>query len=104
MYNTVKEMPGGPEWHSHSVILPDAPEEPQVLYYRDIIECAKYLFQAPEFDGHMDFSPRRSRNEKGDIVYHEMSTGEDWHELQVCQQTLCPCRRMSRLTCFVRPH
>src|SRR6266849_4574052 len=86
MYDMVKEMPGGPEWHSHHVNLHDAPEEPQILYYRNIIECAEFLFQSPEFEGHMDFSPHHAYDENEDAIYHEMNTGEDWHEIQVCQQ------------------
>ena len=79
----VKEMPGGPEWHARDVVLHDAPEEPQRFYYRNIIECARYLFQNQEFDGHMEFAPCRARNDDGDVIYHEMNTGEDWHEIQV---------------------
>lgn len=85
MYDMVKEMPGGPEWHASDVILHDAPEEPQRLYYRDIIECAEYLFQTPEFDGHMEFSPHCANE---NIIYHEMNSGSDWHEIQVCQKII----------------
>lgn len=84
MYDTVKEMPGGPAWISHEVILHDAPEEPQRFYHRNIIECAEYLFQAPEFNHRMEFAPHHPHNTSGDIIYHEMNTGSDWHEVQVC--------------------
>jgi len=85
MYDMVKTMPGGPEWHLHDVVVHDAPTEPQRLYYRNIIECAEFLFQSPEFNGHMEFSPHHACNENGDTIYHEMNTGQDWHELQVRQ-------------------
>ena len=96
----VKEMPGGPEWQACDVMLHDAPEEPQIFYYRDIIKCAKYLFQMPEFNGHMEFSPRTARDGDGNIIYHEMNTGEDWHEVQVYKHRIgCVCR----LRHFARP-
>ena len=101
MYKMVKEMPGGPEWQACDVTLHDAPEEPQIFYYRDIIKCAEYLFQTPEFNGHMEFSPRTARDGDGNIIYHEMNTGEDWHEVQVCKHRVgCVCR----LRHFARPH
>jgi hypothetical protein len=86
MYDMVKEMPGGPEWHAHDVILHDAPQEPQRLYYRNIIDCAAFLLQSTEFKGHMEFAPQRAHNQDGIPIYHEMNTGEDWHTVQVCQQ------------------
>ncbi|KAF8522348.1 hypothetical protein JB92DRAFT_2614680, partial [Gautieria morchelliformis] len=47
----------GPAWHVKEVILPEAPNEPQILYYQDIVECLKYLEQNPAFDGFMNYEP-----------------------------------------------
>jgi len=68
MYDMVKDMPGGPEWRAHDVILHDAPQEPQRLYYRNIIDCAAFLLQSTEFNGHMEFAPQRACNENGILI------------------------------------
>jgi len=44
-----QHMPHGPAWKSSTVTLPDAPNEPQIFFYRDIIECVKFLFGNPKF-------------------------------------------------------
>lgn len=91
MFSTIDtEMEGGPDWKSEVITLPDAPEEPQTLYYRDPDECAAYLFGNPAFSDVMDYGPCEVYEQEDDVrVYHEMSTGELWAQQQVC---FSPCQ------------
>lgn len=88
MYDKIQGMSGGPEWHESKLTLPDAPNEPQTLYSRNIIECAHFLFENPTFAGSMDYAHRRVTDEKGKQIYNEMATGDDWKEIQVCFRNL----------------
>ena len=56
-----------------------------MLYYREAIECVKYLCENPLFSGHMDFIPRReyAGEEKTERLYNEMMTGDRAWNLQV---------------------
>jgi len=79
-----QHMPHGPAWKSSTVTLPDAPNEPQIFFYRDIIECVKFLFGNPKFRDSMVYEPYELYEEDGKTrVYHEMYTGKCWNELQV---------------------
>ncbi|KAF8326296.1 uncharacterized protein EI90DRAFT_2868868, partial [Cantharellus anzutake] len=42
-------MPTGPDWFKTEITLLDAPTEPQTFFYRDIIDCAKFLYSNPSF-------------------------------------------------------
>ena len=59
-------------------------KEPLTLYYREVIECVKYLWGNPLFSGHMDFIPRReyAGEEKTERLYNEMMTGDRAWSLQ----------------------
>ena len=59
-------------------------KEPLTLYYREAIECVKFLWKNPIFSGHMDFIPRReySSEEKTERLYNEMMTGDRAWSLQ----------------------
>ena len=59
-------------------------KEPLMLYYREAIECVKYLWANPLFSGHMDFIPRReyTGEEKTERLYNEMMTGDRAWSLQ----------------------
>jgi hypothetical protein len=79
-----QHMPQGPTWNSSTVTLPDALNEPQIFFYRDIIECIKILFGNPKFQESMVYEPYEVYEEDGETrVYHEMYTGKYWNELQV---------------------
>ena len=60
-------------------------KEPLTLYYRDALECFKYLFGNPLFSGYMDFKPRReyTSEERTERLYNEMMTGDRAWNLQV---------------------
>ena len=79
-----KWLPAGPQWFGKEVTLPEAPNETQFLFYRDPVECLRFLAQNPSFDQHQSYSPvkyftDRACNER---VYSEMHTGDAWHFYQ----------------------
>lgn len=78
-------MPGPPEWECETVTLPDAPDEPQTFYYRDIEKCAHYLFQWSDLAKHMEYVPMEvySSTNNGDRIYHEMCSVHEWNKQQV---------------------
>ncbi|KIJ24792.1 hypothetical protein M422DRAFT_194268, partial [Sphaerobolus stellatus SS14] len=79
-----KFLPDGPKWHWKEITLLEAPNEPQLLFYRDPIECLQFLAQSPAFDGHQVYAPVKyfSDAEGTNRVYGEMNTGDAWHYYQ----------------------
>ncbi|KIJ43039.1 hypothetical protein M422DRAFT_170417 [Sphaerobolus stellatus SS14] len=79
-----KYLPNGPQWFCKEVQLKEAPNEPQVLFYRDPIECLQFLSQSPAFDGHQDYAPIKyfSEVELRNRVYGEVNSGDAWHYYQ----------------------
>ena len=61
-------------------------KEPMTLYFRDALECFKFLYGNPLFSDHMDFVPRReyTDKEKTERLYNEIMTGDRAWTLQVC--------------------
>ena len=84
MYDQVRLMPGPPCWKVDTIALPEAPTEPQILYWHDPVECTHFLFQNPDFIGSMAYAPSRLYDENKNCMYTEMTTGEEWHHQQVC--------------------
>ncbi|KAF8509304.1 hypothetical protein BU17DRAFT_70477 [Hysterangium stoloniferum] len=87
MWKRIDEfLQAGPEWHSKEVVLPEAPNEPQILYYCDLVECLSYLEQNPAFEDAMNYEPILwySNEELSDAgrVYGDIYTGDAWLELQ----------------------
>ena len=58
-------------------------KKPLVLYYRDAVECLKFLIGNPVLRDHMDFVPRHEYDADGDRLYNEMMTANGAHILQV---------------------
>ena len=86
MYECVKEMPGPPCWRAENITLDKAPLEPQMLYWCDPVVCTHFLFQNPDFNRNMIYSPSHLYNKSGTQmtwVYTEMTMGEEWHYQQV---------------------
>jgi len=71
-------LPDGPAWHCKEVTLPEAPNEPQLLFYRDPVEYLAFLSQSPAFDGHQNYCPVKYFFEKECInrVYGEVHTAD----------------------------
>jgi Plavaka transposase len=90
-------LPQGPRWQSTSITLPDAPDEPQEFYHRDIIECTKFLFGDPSFTGDMLYSAVEQFEFRKDEpvenceglnrIYCEMNSADLWVEEEVCYTT-----------------
>ena len=61
-----------------------------MLYFRDALECFKYLFGNPLFSDYMDFVPRReyADREKNERLYNEIMTGDRAWMLQVSILTM----------------
>ena len=87
MYRMIKEkLPQGPKWQQHLVTLDDAPNNPQTLYFCNVVKCAMYLARNPAFKSHMDYEPKKVFLLDGQqyvCVFNEMSTGDMWMKLQV---------------------
>ena len=77
-------LPKGPQWYCKEITLPEAPNEPQMLFYRDPIECLQFLAESPTFDGYMTYQPVQyfTDVEHKTQVYGEMNTGDAWHYYQ----------------------
>ncbi|KIJ43308.1 hypothetical protein M422DRAFT_253510 [Sphaerobolus stellatus SS14] len=77
-------LPNGPKWHCKEITLPEAPAEPQLLFYHDHIECLQFLAQSPVFDGHQAYGPVKYFSDSGgkNHVYGEINSGDAWHYYQ----------------------
>ncbi|KAF8338057.1 uncharacterized protein EI90DRAFT_2908984 [Cantharellus anzutake] len=76
-------MDGAPAWHVKEVILSDAPTEPQILFYRDVLECSDHIQNNPSFSNAWDYEPQRITYSDTDIrVFHEPCTGNLWWRYQ----------------------
>lgn len=92
-FKTAKEMyeriakfmdDGGPKWKVADIEMPETPETSYPLFYRDPVECAKALLANPTFSGNLDYAPDEIFNATETRVYHEISSGKIWNEMQVC--------------------
>jgi hypothetical protein len=85
MYERVEQaMQNGPLWSSETIIMEEAPDEPQILFYRDVHECVTYLFGNPTFQDSMQYEAVEVFESDGVTrVYNEMVTGMLWNEVQV---------------------
>lgn len=88
MYERIeRSMESGPRWRSEVITLPEAPTEPQILFYRDPHECIAYLLGNPTFKGSIGYEALEVFEADGNTrVYNEMFTGRLWNETQVSQQ------------------
>ncbi|KAF8588148.1 hypothetical protein K439DRAFT_1613732 [Ramaria rubella] len=85
MYEHIdKFLPAGPQWYCEEVTLPEAPNEPQLLFYHDPVECLQFLAANPTFDEHQTYGPVKYFTDKElkDRVYGEMNSGDAWHFYQ----------------------
>lgn len=81
LINRIESLPnGGPRWKGKWITLPDAPKDPQLLLYRDPVECLEWLEANPDFEGEKDYVPRQEFVDKEfqEQSYSEMATGNCW--------------------------
>lgn len=66
------------------ITLDEAPEDPQLIFYRDIEECLIFLEANPAFEGNTVYAPCKEFLDKEltDRIYCEMNTGDWWNERQ----------------------
>lgn len=64
--------------------LPEAPNEPQVLFYRDPVECLKFLESNPTFRGHQSFAPVHKFKDAAQTERYvdEMCSADWWAAMQ----------------------
>jgi len=53
------------------------------FWYRDVLECIKYLLGRQSYGGNILWSPVREFDGTGERVYTEMNTGNWWWNTQV---------------------
>ena len=65
-------------------------KEPMTLFFRDALECFKYLYGNALFSDQMDFAPRHeyADKEKTERLYNEIMTGNRAWSLQVSYEML----------------
>jgi len=77
-------MEGAPKWKAKEIVLDDAPEEPQILFYWDIEECCDHLQGNPSFSDTWDTVPKKVRYSGTETcIYHDPSTADLWWTYQV---------------------
>ena len=65
-------MEGAPKWKAKEIILDDAPEEPQILFYRDLEECCDHIQGNPSFSDAWDTAPKKVKYYGTETcVYHD---------------------------------
>ena len=74
---------GLPKWKVCNVELAETPNATYPLFYCCPIECAKFLLGNPSFKEHLDYTPDKIFHMNETRVYHEISSGDIWNELQV---------------------
>lgn len=82
----IERLPSPPRWKEAEVeVQGGSTKKPLTLFYRDGLECFKFLFGNPLFRDHMDYAPRReySTNDGRERLYNEIMTGDLAWSLQV---------------------
>src|SRR5260370_30448530 len=83
LYNRVLSMEGAPMWKAKEITLDDAPDEPQILFYRDIEECCDHLQGNPSFSDAWDTAPKKVKYSGTQTrIYHDPSTADLWWTYQ----------------------
>ncbi len=74
---------GLPKWKVCDVKLAETPNATYPLFYHCPIECAKFLLGNPSFKEHLNYAPDKIFQMNETCIYHEISSGNIWNELQV---------------------
>jgi Plavaka transposase len=83
----IDEMKDGLGWESWKKATTNLQWNPRhkeyiIFYYRNLIECTKWLLRQPYYKGRQLYAPVK-KFENGTRVYQEMNTAEWWWECQV---------------------
>jgi len=57
------------------------------FYYRNIIDCVRYLIRQVAYSSDMVYAPIREYDSSGQRLYSEMHTADLWWDLQVCNRS-----------------
>ena len=82
----IELLPSPPHWKVDKIkVEGGATKDPLAFYYRDGLDCFKFLLANPLFTDYMDYSPRReyTNEDKTERLYNEMMTGDLAWNLQV---------------------
>ena len=82
----IENLPSPPRWKEVEVSIEGGTtRDPLTLYYRDGLECFKFLFGDPLFQDHMEYVPRCefTAGEKPERLFNEIMTGDRAWALQV---------------------
>jgi hypothetical protein len=84
LYQRIQALPGGPQWQHTPIKFPDAPEEELTLFWRNPVECLRWLEGNPAFIGHTTYTPVEAFTDASltNRLYTEVHTGRLWAELQ----------------------
>ncbi|KIJ48385.1 hypothetical protein M422DRAFT_162676 [Sphaerobolus stellatus SS14] len=82
----IEQLPaqGAPAWKGAWITLPEAPKDPQLLLYRDPLECLEWLEGNPEFTKDKEYVPYEEYMDEAhtERCYSEMASGEAWNNIQ----------------------
>ena len=75
-------LPGRPRFNRHELVIGNEVCE---VYFRDVIECIKALFNDPSFAPYLVFAPEKHYTDETKTMrmYHDMHTGRWWWSTQV---------------------
>ena len=78
-------LPSGPHWKSQEIRTSHPTKRPVLLYWRDSLELIEALFNNPQFQDAMDFSPYRLYDSAACLycVYTEWMSGDEAWSMQV---------------------
>ena len=82
----IEVLPSPPRWKEVEInVQGGTTKELLTLFYRDGLECFRFLFGNPLFADHMDLVPRREYTsaDKHERLYTELMTGDMAWSLQV---------------------
>ena len=82
----IELLPSPPRWKADVIEIEDGvTKDPITLYYRDGLDCFRFLLGNPLFADYMDFSPRHeyANEDKSERLYNEIMTGDLAWALQV---------------------
>lgn len=94
LFNNMENSLGPESWRQGEVALSGTNT---AFYYRDPIDCVKYLIRQRAYESDMVFSPERLY-EGSERQYGELHTADWWWDTQVCTNfSIWPGRKLTRL-------